>query len=329
MSKIIFLLAALLTITAPGVLASEPVPDQVSIGPHSEQEAALLLQEGNLAFKNGKFADSARLLRRLVARYPSHAGIARTRHTLALSLLAIGKPKEAIPYLQKVIEIWGSSADGMRARLPLARAYLQANDPRAALIAVLEIRNAPVDIRSEALLLQSQAHLELRNNLKASRAVEEASLLLKDEQASEAEWIRLTLKHRECERLPSKGPLDEAQTLAQIERRGACLQEAILIATRVLTHSTDPGWLKKTKESLTSSVDRFLKACQNPPPPAEKRNRIELKKYRAELVFRLKSLCEKQVKNIIQILSSQESMLSEDRRNEIEEWKAAIENPRP
>ncbi len=297
-------ICALLLGLGSSVWANEPE----SVGPRSEEETQFLLRESREAFDSGRADDAARLLKRLVSRYPSHPEMAKSQLLLGKSLTVLGKPKEAIPHLLRAIEAWGNQPDGVAARLPLGRAYLAAADPRAALVVVRELTQGPAgkkasaEVLSEALQIQAYAHLALKKETDARRdlhslvvsaaAANTAGQPLPPTILAETAWLELKLKSNECARLPAPGRMEEGQARVQMERRGTCVQEAVLFALR--TADAEPlAWAPKAAASLSDILKGFERACRNPPVPPGARSSTQLKKYRQELVQHLLPLCEK------------------------------------
>lgn len=299
--------AALVWGAAIGMAVATP-PE--SVGPHSEEEAELLLRDSREAFTAGRMDDAVRILERLVHRYPAHPEMAKSQLLLGRVRIETGQSKKAIAPLLRAVEAWGNHPDGIAARVSLGRAYVGAGDPRAALVAISELTRGPAGKKAspeviwEGLLVQSAAHLALRKEKEALRdlhsvetafaAADKAESPVPNDLRAEFFWLKLEMKKRECARLPAPGPMDEAQARVQIERRGACLQEATSIALK--TVDPDPErWAPKTAALLAEVVEGFQQTCRNPPKPRGKRSQAQLKRYREELIHHLEPLCERAI----------------------------------
>ncbi len=277
-----------------------------SVGPHSEEEAQFLIRDSREAFDGGRVEDSARLLKRLIARYPAHPEMAKSRLLLGRALIALGRPKEAVPHLQRAIEAWGNQPDGVIARLPLGRAYLAAKDPRAALITVSELTKGPAgkkagtEVMVGGLLIQTHAHLALGKKAEVRRDLHSLNVAATQADAAgqplpeliraEMAWIELRFKADDCALLPAQGQMDEGQARIQIERRGSCVEEAARLALRAADLDVDT-WAPRAAATLNESLQGLDRACRNPPSPPGKRTTAQLKKYRAELVHFLEPVC--------------------------------------
>src|SRR4051794_1002187 len=95
-----------------------------SNGPVSQEEAATLWREGEKALEGSRFEDSLNYLLRYVDRYPGSPNYLKANFYLGKTLIELGKPDQALPYLKNYLNGTGNNRDAGQGRLWLGHAYL-------------------------------------------------------------------------------------------------------------------------------------------------------------------------------------------------------------
>jgi tetratricopeptide (TPR) repeat protein len=290
------------------------IPIQISFsaptssGPVSDQESEVLWKESQTAIQESRFQDAANLLHRYVDRYPGKLNYLEAHFHLGKALMEMGNYSLAIPHLKSFIELRSAQAEGVPARLLLIQSYLEEKKYHEAYLGTLEIDQLAKKIKLtsdfllETLLLKTQALLGLKRETRAWSALESAEKQLSEKNSSRVRGktygLKLDLKIKTCEELPSKGPLDEGQIRDQLTRRGTCLLEAFLIYQNVLK----TGDLRATGTTTTliqSALKQYAFSCAHPPHPpviqGQPRTPQELERYLSELSDLLMQECRKKV----------------------------------
>jgi tetratricopeptide (TPR) repeat protein len=148
---------------------------------------------------------------------------------------------------------------------------------------------------------------------------------------AELEWLALKMKSRDCMKIEAGGLLTENQVFDLAERRGSCLLEAAFILRRAF--ELDPlDSPEDEQESMEKVVEEFLngftlytKSCMNPPNPPGKRSRVQLKRYKAELVDRLQGKCEEKRKLAGSFVDGWKTSLSPNRAKLLGSLKHSLE----
>jgi tetratricopeptide (TPR) repeat protein len=286
--------SALVCPIAHAAVPPQGAPSSTSNGPTSPEEASILWSEGRKAFEAGRFEEAIPPLQRLVDRYPAQEGYTDAHLYLGVALTRTGKAAQAIDPLRYYVEAKGKTLDGIKGRLELGAAYVEANRADEAYLTALEVLKAkgvPADFSIRGLLLKAEALLEQGHDLRAWQSVDSGRKQIAQNQSEihrsdllgHAQYLGLRIKARDCARLPSRGPLDEAQTRAQLARRGTCELEG-LIKFKDTAETGDPTWSKRAADELIRSLEEYDQACSRPPVPKGKRTAAELDRYRAELV---------------------------------------------
>jgi hypothetical protein len=298
-----------------------------AVGPASPEEADLLWKEGSREYAEGGYGAAAHLLERLDARYPAYPHRLEAKFILGKSLLKSGKPAEAIAPLQAYASTQSAEyPSGREARMWLGRAHLEAGQAHEAYLDAIEIERAvprvlqpkvkgprfddaptaqatpgPAKLGgnpalAEALLLQARALTAMNQDERARRALLSARENAGPRPALEADAfaVEILLKTRQCGRFPSARRLSEDQVIDQLDRRGACLLEALLPFRSTLERG-ERGPAEEAGSRLGRSFEGFADACANPPdPPVLRpvdRSAAQLKRYRLELSTLLRNRC--------------------------------------
>jgi len=288
-----------------------------SAGPAYPEEARILWEDGQKAHQEGRHQDAVNALQRLVDRYPGYEGYLNAHLMLAKSRLELGTPKLAIAPLRYFIGASAVTNDSLQARLWLGRAYLETRQFHEAYLTSLEIQNqknrdarVPGDMLSEALLIKGWALLGLGRVERATKTLDAAKASLTASSSpsvrGETPRLELELKLRGCRKLPTSKILDEAQIHNQLDRRGTCLLEALLLFHKII-EAGDPKAAKLGEDQLRTGFRSFADLCAKPPmPPAiapKNRTAKQLKQYRAELAYALQQECQKKYASALDLLT--------------------------
>ncbi len=274
-------------------------------GPVTDEEARILWLDAKKEVLDKDFNEAVPKLRRLIDRYPSHAGFTESHRLLGESLLKLKRGSEALPPLKYYIQAMGQSQESNQARLTLAEAYLSTGRFHEAELVTLELEkqdgaaagNPPLsrDLHFAGQLLKALALQGLGHPQKALRLLESSRSGIKADETpllALAARVELELKLADCARLP--GPLasrlDEAQMKNAFERRGACLSESLL-AFESLLRKGSPEDCEDAGVTLKFAHQAFADACLFPPLPSDRRTAKEKHQYSAELAILLRKTC--------------------------------------
>lgn len=274
-------------------------------GPVTDEEARILWMDAKREVLDKDFQEAVPKLRRLIDRYPSHAGFTEAHRLLGESLLALKRGREALPPLSYYIQAMGQSRESNQARLSLAEAYLSTGRFQEAELVTLELErqespaaaNPPLsrDLHFTGQLLKARALQGLGHPQKAMRLLESTRSGIRADETpllALASRVELELKLADCARLP--GPLasrlDEAQMKNAFERRGTCLSESLLAFESLLRKGT-PEDSEDAGATLRIAHQEFAKACLSPPLPSDRRTAKEKRQYSAELAILLRKTC--------------------------------------
>jgi tetratricopeptide (TPR) repeat protein len=292
-----------------------------SLGPTSEEEAATLWREGRLAMDDSRFQDAVNSLERMVARYAGKPGYLEAHLLLGEALLELGKSEMAVVPLKYYITANPNQLNSARARIALGHSYLNLNKLHEAYLVTLELdkmrtrHKLSSDILLETLLIKAQAQLGLKHESKAISALESAEKQLSEQNSPQIKGkiygLQLQLKFSECEQLPSKGNLDEGQIRNQLDRRGTCLLEALLLFHKILKMG-DLRSAGIAVNQVNHAFKSYSVSCADPPPPplAKKRSALETRRYREELTDLLAQECQKKAADALDLLASWKPHLS-------------------
>ncbi len=288
LAKTLSILVAVLAFSAPSMAvrktrlskpqatpSASPTPSLSgpAAGPASDEEARILWVDGKKAMDEGRYDQAIVPLERLVARYPGYPGFIESRLLLGKALLQQGRPKDAQPYLKDYIQDQGTSAEAIRARLLLIRTRLALGEYNEALLGAIEVSrwvNNKPELLAETLLLKARAQIGLKQDMRAESTLDSAKKTLTDQMPAslrtEAFAAGLKLKLLACAKFPSAGPLDESQIRDQLDRRGTCLLQSLLIHRQALA-AGDMALARLAQSELTQAARNYSHTCSNPPPP--------------------------------------------------------------
>jgi hypothetical protein len=270
-----------------------------------------------------------RTLDRLIARYPAHPQYLKAHLLLGRSLLALGDAERALEPLRYYVQGTGIDEESVRARIDLGYANLALGKYHEALLLALEIQNIrkkmPSEIRARNLILKSRALIGLNEDFRAKRSLDSANKLL---QLPEAEYVGLELQLRSCERLPSKGPLDESQIRTQLDRRGTCLLEGLNLFRKTLD-AKDAQWSAKAHARVEAAFARYTDACANPvqavPTGKQKRTAKQLLSYREELAAILRQDCRAQCAAALELIKGWKPQADRISKDLLEQFTKKLE----
>lgn len=276
--------------------SSAGVIESTQVGPSFSKEAQILWQKGKSAFGAGNYAAAAENFKRYLHRYPSTQHYSEAFLLLGISYLRDQKFKEAISPLKSYVEKRGFDQEGLRARISLGNAQVKVKKYHEALLTAAEIigtsyqKTIPFTIYLSALLLKSKAYIGLDQDFKSKRNLGAFEKQIRSKPnlnlstlKSEASFLEIWLKTRECSRLASSPTLAEQETRSLLNKRGTCLLETLTLLQPTLEIGDD-RWLDDSKTLILRGIQEYYQRTQNPPRPPGKRTPIELKRYQEELV---------------------------------------------
>ncbi len=299
-----------------------------SIGPTSQEEGNLLWKEGKKSFEEKKYSETVRNLQRLTQRYPASPNYLEAHLLLGKSFLELNEPTHALQPIKYFVENSGKNETGMKARLTLTQAYMNARKFHEAYLVTEEVianslEKMSPEIRLEALLLKAQALNELKRSERASQTLSFAKTeLIKLANSNEslkgqASWLELKFKTQVCHEPPLKKKLEERETRALLEAHGNCLLEALVIYMGVLQSKAEK-WSTLAQTELISSFHHYAEECKNPLTPPGKRSKKQLVQYKTELVEILEKDCELKKQKALEILSSLKKQIPTSLQTELD-----------
>ncbi len=316
---------------------SETKTLHTSIGPTSQEEQEFLWKEGEQAFEKGDFKGALRPLERLIHRYTASPNHLKAHLLLGKSYLRTHMALQAISPLKFYVEATGRTEGGLRSRLLLSQAYLESGKTHQALLSAQEVLKTtrppsqdiwpkdiwPKDIWIEGLLQKSLAQIKLGQDPQALLVLDLAKTKLIEQEGlnplkGKASWIELLLKTRACARLANKNiPLQEGQVRDQLERRGICLTEALILFLGVL-QSLETNLADSATQEILQSFKNYSQVCTHPPGPPGRRTPKQLKTYHLELQEILAKDCKLKHQKAFELLSSLKNQVPPAMQSHIE-----------
>ena len=271
--------------------------EESSWGPTSEKEAQVLWVEGQKSLENEKFQEAISYFRRLIDRYPAQEGYFQAHSLLGQAYLEMGQPEKAIPLLQFFISNQSDRVELAKARLILGHCYIHLKKYDEAYLLTNELNQQhkkqllPLELRLESLIIQAHASFGLHQNLRTELALDAAEKKMIPGMSSRIKGLfnhlKLSLKIRMCEQFPSQKLLSDGQLQNQMERRGLCLQESLIILKKVI-QSQHLQSIQGSFTELSSAFRNYRDSCLHPfqylaKVAKNKRTPSEEKSYREEL----------------------------------------------
>jgi tetratricopeptide (TPR) repeat protein len=289
-----------------------------SLGPTSQEEAQVLWREGQAAAESSKHQDAVNYLQRLVDRYPGTPGYLKAKYFLGRSYLELDQPKKALIPLKDFISGNGLNLDSAKARTLLGQTYLAVGRFHEAYLTSLELDQIEnkialtSDIILESLLVKAQALLGLKHDSRAVSALEAAEKKLTDKNSPQIRGqtynLKLKLKILHCSQFPGPSPLDEGQIRDQLDRRGTCILEALLLFQKVLaTGDLRTAGIATTQ--INQAYTSYYQSCKTPKITPRTATPLEQKRFQAELADRLTQDFKKKSNLSIEFLSSWKAQL--------------------
>ncbi len=311
-----FIISIALTLNAPSSLASSPT----TATSNTAEEAALLWKNGKEAFDKKAFFEAAQSFQKIVDHYPAHFNYLDSQLLLGKSYIELKKPDSAIIVLKNYIRsssLTKQSDSYIQAKLWLGTAYIHKHLFNEAYLAALELEKfkLPPNFEIPRLLLKAQSLMGKEQDPYAERTLDSAKNLLYSEGTNSAHQapyatVNLLLKLKHCSKFPSPGKLDESQMIDQLNRRGTCLLEAVLIYKEIL-NSQSEFHIEQAQGLIQNSFSDYLKKCNLPYNehvlPQGKRTKPELEKHVTELSLKLKEDYSKKQTNALDLLVSWKS----------------------
>ncbi len=284
-------------------------PHQKDLTP--QNEAKTLWIESQSALTHNDLENAIYFLKQFVSRYPGQPDFLKAQILLGSALRKSGKTEESIPYFTDYIRNTQINPDSIQARLELSQAYLDTKKFSEAHLAVLEAEKAlqtrpNLELRIPVLFMKAQSWIALDRDFQAFQLIE--SLEKQFMQGSDLKMkgkgynLKITAKTHLCAQLNLKGNLNESQIHNQIERRGLCLLEALLIFQKTLQIGHHP-FIDSTTIELEKAFSDYHQACSHPPAP-KSRTRQAQNQFQKELADWLIPECQKKSSTALELLDS-------------------------
>lgn len=294
-------------------------------GPRSREEARVLLSEGQKAAQENRAQDVVNHLSRLYSRYPADPGRLTAARLLADAYFTLKKPASAIPMLKTITLAHGHNETGLRARLDLSRAWLDAGKPDESYLAAREVESKTVAsleknltaLWIESWLWQARSLVALDRTVDAEAALDRARTKNPSLKTPLADVASMEIQFQKCSRLPeprtsgtkrSTPPLDEGQLTFRIAERGDCLALAFP-AFRSAIQQDQLYWGDLAYSRFEDAALEYKKACLSYYPPTGKRTPEQLKRYQSELADHLIGTCKPKTAQLIEILEAGKEQL--------------------
>lgn len=294
----------------PGLASAAPSAAPESAAPW-QADAEFLNRQGKEAFVAGDFEKAVFYLQRLVKKYPAAVGYADAHYFLGQALLKLEKAEKAEPNLKYFIEAAGTIPEAIDARLLLGDAYLNQKKNSEAFLLSKEIERFKLDPLHHArmLLLKARSLIALNRNDDAEATLRSAIKDLQQIKPSpssilaSAYFLKFQLKLAHCSLYAGRSPLSEAQTIAEMEQRGDCLLESLLIYRELLAHNHQRE-AKKASQEIVKEFSRYRSRCESPPDSPERLNAGQKSQYKLELSQRLMKTCSSKARRALSIFRS-------------------------
>jgi tetratricopeptide (TPR) repeat protein len=280
--------------------AAEPAT-QPENGGTSKEEEVLLWTDGSTAYQQEQWPQCIRNFDRYVSRYPTSAHSLQAHLYLGTCYLRSGDAPKALDPLKYYVDASRFTAEGISARLQLARAELAVDKPQEALLLVQELLKTPLkddptpSLTIEALLIKTRSYLALRKDSDADRTIraffkEESKAPIDATAWGEGRYLEIVLKTRNCNaHPPAETPLDEGPLRAHFKERAQCLEEALLMLKKMRSGNEVSGWPTQAQALWTDAYKLYgARMSTELPPTKTPRTKTERKKYEEELRVVLK-----------------------------------------
>ncbi|MDR3606709.1 MAG: hypothetical protein P4M08_04925 [Oligoflexia bacterium] len=320
-------LSLLIAFTLGSGLAPRPAPAvETSSGPTTMEGAEVLWHDAKKAYEEGLYDEAIPPIERLLSRYPGYPDAKRYRELrawLGHAWLAQGKPEKAISPLQAYLEgagrtdssLWTSeeSVNRAHARIRIVDAYTQLRKFQDALIAVEELKKDPAhnltsELEARSLLQEARLLIALgRQNEAATLVVSASAPAQRAAQPAvlgEQRLLETELKAETCARFPSAKALEESETINQLDRRGICLEEAMLYFERLVNAKSETH-SELARDLFSRAFKNYKEACANPPPSTKTKVQTTAQQkvtYREELAAKLIPACQAHAENAAALL---------------------------
>lgn len=303
----------------PNVCVSAPT----SAGAVSSEESQILWNDGSKAYSIGQYQDAVNSLERYVARYPGSPHYFQSQLLLGKSWFELNRPKDAERILKDFLNSPSPLVDQAEAKIYLGLSHIQLNKFQEALLLSKEIEqiqkktSLPSPFIIQSLLLKAKALAGLHHTPKALQAMDSAGELLEKEPNQKLFGqlliFQLQLKLHDCFRYPSYSPLDEGQIRNQIEQKGVCLLEGLLIYRKLLKNGEIQS-LALADNEMIDAFHNYNLTCSHPLSKQNfKKTKLtpqEMKNYQRELTDRVLQDCKEKWISALGLLKSWQDHLS-------------------
>ena len=264
-----------------------------STGPTSKTDAALHWQLGKEALEAAEvsskqiptegaaktqFQDAINHLQRYVDRYAGSPNYLEAHYYLGLAYQGLNQTAKAIAPLKYCVNTSALEAVlGLKCRVALGRAYLKQKKHHEAELIGLEAepiaegaKKTPLalNLTLELQLIKAEALLLLKQEARAAGILQRTLTQVAPDAAAElkgqASLLQLKLKLTECSHLPSQNSLDEGQVQSELERKGTCLLEALVVMNQTLSND-DLASARAATTVAQNAFESYLNLCQSPP----------------------------------------------------------------
>ncbi len=297
-----------------------------SLGVKSTEEAETLWREGQKSFREGNFLESARLIQRFIARYPSDPNFTEAHFLLGQSLQAMGEHHEALAPLRFYAEAFPVSEAGWNAKLKLAESYIgmkkyhQASALGAEVFKRTSVQGhaTNAEFSVHGLLTQSLAQAHLNHRVKSQAlldsAVERIKIYYSEENlppavAGHIQSTRTAVGILQCQEFKiRRRALDEGQTREFLRRHALCLVNAGTELKKTL-EAKELYWINQATQNYTQAIQNFREECTQLPQPPGHRKPKQAQQFFNEIKEIQRKDCTQHLADIRGIFKSQSKQL--------------------
>ncbi len=292
-------------------------PDNIGIT--SQEGEDFLWKDGVSSYNSNDYSAAIYAFSRIVSRYPASANYLEANRLLGQAYFLNNQPEKALEPLKHFISIHDKNLPALKARLWLARSYLQLKKFREAYFTTLEIlmhetpKTHDLETQQHAVLLQADALIGLNEDKRAKLLLEPLWKKLLTTLFPNAKLLELRLKLRDCARLPDGSSLDESQIQLQMVRRGECLLESTMIFFNIVQKANAP-WTEDSLKLIERGYKDFYSVCIKPPVPNYLKGKEQKKRYQNELRLWLDGFCKDKLATTLEFVKDKSKVFPPNSR---------------